>query len=268
MTIEEMKKKKAERGYSNEKLAELSGVPLSTIQKIFSGITRQPRYETILALESVLSDGFVGCIGGGGSKVAETMFECNGKKQGEYTVDDYCQLPDDQRAELIDGIIYDLASPTGIHQMIITNLWQNLNKYIRDNKGSCLAGIAPYDVYLNKEDNKTIVQPDVLVVCDHRKLTRSRVEGAPDFVAEVISPSTRRKDMTVKLVKYTEAGVREYWLIEPDEKKVIVYDIENDALPQIYGFRDKVPVAIFDGKCQVDFAEIDDTLEFYFGDKE
>ena len=81
MTIEEMKKKKAERGYSNEKLAELSGVPLSTIQKIFSGITRQPRYETILALESVLNDGFGGCIGGGGSKVAETMFEYNGKKQ-------------------------------------------------------------------------------------------------------------------------------------------------------------------------------------------
>ena len=81
MTIEEMKKKKAERGYSNEKLAELSGVPLSTIQKIFSGITRQPRYETILALESVLSDGFGGCIGG--SKALETMFEYNGKKQGE-----------------------------------------------------------------------------------------------------------------------------------------------------------------------------------------
>ena len=87
-------------------------------------------------------------------------------------------------------------------------------------------------------------------------------------MAEILSPSTRRKDMTLKLSKYTEAGVREYWIIDHKEKKVIVYDIENDALPQIYGFRDKVPVAIFDGRCQVDFAEIDDTLEFYFGDKE
>ena len=115
MTIEEMKKKKAERGYSNEKLAELSGVPLSTIQKIFSGITRQPRYETILALESVLSDGFGGCIGGGGSKALETMFEYNGKKQGEYTIDDYCQLPDDMRFELIDGRLYYMTAPFTTH---------------------------------------------------------------------------------------------------------------------------------------------------------
>ena len=123
------------------------------------------------------------------------------------------------------------------------------------------------DVHLLK-DGKTMVQPDILVLCDISKLTEKRIEGAPDFVAEILSPSTRRKDMTLKLSKYTEAGVREYWIIDHKEKKVIVYDIENDALPQIYGFRDKVPVAIFDGRCQVDFAEIDDTLEFYFGDKE
>ena len=267
MTIEEMKKKKAERGYSNEKLAELSGVPLSTIQKIFSGITRQPRYETILALESVLSDGFGGCIGGGGSKVAETMFEYNGKKQGEYTIDDYCQLPDDMRFELIDGRLYYMTAPFTPHQVVSGAVWRVLDEFIRKNKGKCIPFTAPVDVHLLK-DGKTMVQPDIIVLCDIIKLTEKRIEGAPDFVAEILSPSTRRKDMTLKLSKYTEAGVREYWIIDYKEKKVIVYDIENDALPQIYGFRDKVPVAIFDGRCQVDFAEIDDTLEFYFGDKE
>ena len=79
-----------------------------------------------------------------------------------------------------------------------------------------------------------------------------------------LSPSTRKKDMGLKLKKYISARVREYWMIDPDKKKVVVYDLEHNELPVIYGFEDQVPVQIFDGKCQIDFSEIYSYIEFLF----
>lgn len=105
-------------------------------------------------------------------------------------------------------------------------------------------------------DDKTMVQPDILVVCDENKINKEGIFGAPDLVVEVLSPSTRKKDMSVKLAKYMGAGVREYWIVDPDAKRVIVYDWEREEILNIYGFGDKVPVGIFDGKCEVEFLDI------------
>lgn len=90
------------------------------------------------------------------------------------------------------------------------------------------------------------------------------VYGAPDMVIEILSPSTRKKDMGLKLKKYITARVREYWMVDPDKKKVVVYDLEHNELPAIYGFEDQVPVKIFAGKCQIDFSEIYSYIEFLF----
>lgn len=279
MTIEEMQERKRELGYSYEKLAEISGIPLGTVQKILGGITKTPRYETRRALEAALAgDSSVegGKEGGCGisygspaeaSVVKENAASYIGKKQGEYTLEDYYKLPEEHRAELIDGVIYDMAAPTSIHQMWGGEIYRELANYIRQNQGSCIPLISPLDVQLDC-DNRTMVEPDVLVVCDRNKFKKGIIYGAPDFIAEILSSSTRRRDMSLKLAKYTEAGVREYWLVDPDKKKIIVYDLERNELPSIYTFKDKVPVCIFDRKCIIDFAKIYDNIRFLYENEE
>ena len=278
MTIEQMRERKRELGYSYQKIAELSGLPVGTVQKVLGGITKSPREETIWALEAVLKpmvpeneysvkteyssgkqtqNGGVDRIGeppsGYGSGVRRE------KKQGEYTVEDYYALPDDMRVELIDGVFYDMASPTSIHQILALEISIQISLFIKERKGKCIPMLAPLDVQLDCDD-RTMVQPDLLVVCDRSKVQKKVVYGAPDLVVEVLSPATRRKDMSIKLAKYTEAGVREYWLVDPDKKKILVYLLEEDDLPTIYGFRDQVPVGIFGEELCVDFTQIDDYI--------
>lgn len=119
--------------------------------------------------------------------------------------------------------------------------------------------ISPVDVQLDCDD-RTIVQPDVLILCDKSKYTPARIIGAPDFVAEVLSKSTRKKDIFIKLNKYKNAGVREYWMIDPDKKTVMVWNFEKDDEVRMYGFRDNIPVGIYNGECVIHFAEIDDMV--------
>ncbi len=185
------------------------------------------------------------------------------KRQGEYTLEDYLTLPEDQRVELIDGVIYDMAAPTLIHQAIAIAILTRFANYIAGKRGSCLAFTAPVDVQLDCDD-KTIVQPDVLIICDSSKLRRERVYGAPDLVVEVLSPSTSRKDRSLKLTKYKKAGVREYWIVDPVQKLVFVYELEKGDSYKIYSFEDSVPVGIYSGDCVVDFAQIYEEIRILY----
>ncbi len=197
-------------------------------------------------------------------QVSEALAEyAASKHQGEYTLEDYLALPDDQRVELIDGVFYDMAAPTLIHQAIGDRLQTRFNNYIRKKKGSCMAFTSPVDVQLDCDD-KTIVQPDVLIICDLSKLRRERVYGAPELVVEVLSPSTSRKDRLLKLTKYKKAGVREYWIIDPDRKRVFVYEFEKGDGCRIYSFEDSVPVGIYDGDCAVNFSQIYEEIRFLY----
>ena len=263
MTLSEMKERKKELGYSYEQIAELSGVPLSTVQKVFSGATQSPRYETLFAIEKV----FVNYTP---SMVREAAVEYGSyglKQQGEYTIEDFYNWPEDERIELIDGVIYYMATPRIIHQDIVGEIGFVLKSYVKKNKGKCKVYDLPVDVQLDC-DNKTMVEPDVQVVCDRSKFTERVVFGAPDFVVEVLSPSTRKKDMTLKLQKYVNAGVREYWIVDPDKEMIIVYEMKQeegqekgqDIIAQFYTFENQVPVGIFNGECIVDFKEIKEYL--------
>ena len=185
------------------------------------------------------------------------------KKQGEYTLEDYYAIPDDKRVELIDGVIYDMASPTLVHQRLAGRIFSILDVFILNKKGACIPFVSPIDVQLDCDD-KTMVQPDVIVVCDRNKTIKRCVYGAPDFIVEVLSPSTSKKDSAIKLRKYKDAGVREYWMVDPDKKKVVVYDWSKSEIPTVYGFDAKVPVGIFDGECEIDFAEIYQQIEFWY----
>lgn len=184
-----------------------------------------------------------------------------GKRQGEYTIEDYYALPEDCRVELIDGVIYNMAAPLGLHQDISGEIFYQLKDYIRQNRGRCIIRIAPCDVQLDCDD-KTMVQPDMFIGCDREKVLDKVYYGAPDLLIEVLSPSSWKRDREIKHRKYENAGVREYWIVDPKAKRVTVYDFEHGEKTATYTFEDKVPVGIWNGKCEVDFAEIDKILEF------
>lgn len=259
MSIQDLKRRKKELGYSNAKVAELSGVPLGTVQKIFSGATASPRYESLHALAQVLIENSSPAA----STVCESVMPYRTKKQGQYTLEDFYTLPDDQRVELIDGVLYDMTSPASAHQLIAGYIYNQLFNHILSKQGDCLPMISPIDVQLDCDD-KTIVEPDVIIVCDRSKVIRRCVYGAPDFVVEVLSPSTKKKDMIIKLNKYMNAGVREYWIIDPEQKKVMVYDFEHDNYPLMMGFDEIVPVGILENECEIDFNQVYDYIRFLY----
>ena len=265
-----------ELGYSYEQISNLSGVPLSTVRKVLGGITKAPRHATVQALSKVLgSADLISSASSGTDTFSASWYsyvprqsEWSGvrepsaayavkKKQGEFTLEDYLAIPDEHRVELIDGVIYDMGAPTGYHQLIAGQIHARLLSFINDRKGKCLPIISPVDVQLDC-DNKTIVQPDVLILCDPSKYTPARIVGSPDFVVEILSKSTRSKDIFIKTNKYRNAGVREYWMIDPAKKIVTVYYFEKDDDYFVYNFRDQIPVNIYDGDLIIDFAEIDD----------
>lgn len=148
-------------------------------------------------------------------------------KTNQYTIDDIYALPEGQRAELIDGQIYNIAPPMRIHQKLVHQLEKCIGNYIDAKHGDCEIYPAPFAVFLN-EDNKNYVEPDISVICDISKLDDRGCNGAPDWIIEIVSPSTERMDYGIKLFKYRSAGVREYWIINPQNRTVNVYDFEYD----------------------------------------
>ena len=248
MTIREMQERKRELGYSYAKIAELSAVPVGTVQKVLGGITHTPRHGTLVALERVL--------GTSSGMVCDPAVPYGTKSQGRYTTDDLDQFPENIRVELIDGVVYPMNMPKVIHQLISGYIYSRLLQYVTEKGEECLLLIAPTGVRLDRDD-RTLVIPDIMIVCERFKLTESFVYGAPDFIVEVMSESTKQKDSFVKLNKYQNAGgVREYWMIDAQKQKVIVYDFEHDEYPVIYGFDAKVPVQIWDGEAKIDFTEV------------
>ena len=160
-----------------------------------------------------------------------------------YTTDDIYNLPNGKRAELIDGQIYDMAPPSRTHQRIVGKLYNIVSNYIESNKGSCEVYISPFAVFLN-EDDKNYVEPDISVICDQSKLTDKGCFGAPDWIIEIVSPSSRRMDYYTKLLKYSSSHVREYWIVDPDKNRIIVYDLEHEDMNE-YTFTDTVNVCIY-----------------------
>ena len=160
-----------------------------------------------------------------------------------YTVDDIYSLSEGERAELIDGQIYYMAPPTRKHQRIAGEIFAIIREYINTNNGPCEVDIAPFAVFLN-EDDINYVEPDISVICSPDKLTDKGCVGAPDWIIEIVSPSSRRMDYFTKLFKYRTAGVREYWIVDPDRNRITVYDFESEDTRD-YTFSDSVKANIY-----------------------
>ena len=272
MTIKEMQDRKRELGYTNELIAEKSGVPLGTVQKLFAGLTKAPRRKTVEALEKVLSDdsgksakdernicGTCSRQPVRGVREPQIMYG-EGTEQGKNTLKDYYALPDERRVELIDGLFYDMSAPSLLHQMILGELYALFRSCTDRSEGSCEGScevlLSPCDVRLDR-DNRTMVQPDLFVLCRPVDITEMAVDGPPDLIVEVLSPLSRVNDMILKLYKYQRAGVREYWIVDPERELVLVYDLKNDPFsPAQYLFDSKIPIGISEGKCAIDFSVI------------
>ena len=172
------------------------------------------------------------------------------------TLEQYEALPEDRKVEIIENVVYDMASPSQIHQTLSMELSNIIYNYIKDKKGLCRVFSAPFDVKLS-DHPLTIVQPDIMVICDKDKLDGKRCNGAPDFIIEIVSPNNAAHDYIHKLNYYEIAGVREYWIVDPTHQRVVVYNFgQTDFEMKTYTFADKIKVSIYDD-LYIDFSELD-----------
>lgn len=172
------------------------------------------------------------------------------------TLADWEALGENVRAELIDGEIYYMAGPTADHQKISRFLTLKIGTHLQGK--ACQVFYAPLDVYLQHEDEDTpnIVQPDLMVICDKNKITKKGCIGAPDWIIEIVSPGTARRDYLIKLNLYAEYGVKEYWIVNSDKEIVTVYHLEEDITPETYTFRDTIQVHTL-ASLSIDFTQLD-----------
>ena len=175
-------------------------------------------------------------------------------KEKVYTSEDYWNLPEGHRAELIDGQFYNMAPPNYVHQKLLSEPHHRLMGYVKKQQGECEIIPAPFAVNLNADDERW-VEPDISVICDKSKLTDRGCDGAPDFIVEIVSPGSRKMDYGTKMVLYMEAGVREYWIVDPAKKCTAVYRFEEDVAPILFPFDRDIVVGIY-GDLSVNIADL------------
>lgn len=163
-----------------------------------------------------------------------------------HTEEDYNNLPETVRAELIDGQLYYMSAPGRMHQRILGAIYNKIYNYINTKSGSCEVYPAPFAVKLFN-DRDDIVEPDISVICDSEKLTERGCTGAPDWIVEIISPGNPCHDYVRKLNLYLDAGVREYWIVNPLNQTILVYCLEESGFKMdAYTFQDKIKVNIYE----------------------
>ena len=283
MNLQEMRECKRALGYSNETLAALSGVPLATVQKVLSGITKSPRQKTVEALSKVLGAGKPagspaisnysvqirrGESSSGIENKTENIIESARSIRTESypevftgirsvvreddrpnTIEDIYALPDGTRAELIDGRLYYIPTPTRTHQKITGEMYLAAAAYIKAYHKECEVYIAPFGVYLNGDDS-LYVEPDLSIIRDTSRLSERGCMGAPDWIIEVVSAPSRKTDYAVKLNKYRQSGVREYWIVDPSLRTVLTYVFDDDRNVEdadLYPFEAEIESSLFEG---------------------
>lgn len=178
------------------------------------------------------------------------MDEMTGKV---YTIRDIEALPEGKRAELIDGQMYEMASPSRTHQGLLGELHRIIANYVVEKGGPCEVYPAPFAVYINN-DEYNYVEPDVVVICNEDKLDEKGCHGAPDWAIEIVSPSSMKMDRKLKLFKYRTAGVREYWIVDPAKRTIEVHCFFKNEEKE-YTFYDTVPTGIYEDFA-IDFSKL------------
>ena len=183
-----------------------------------------------------------------------------------FTYGDYRTWPDDERWELIDGVAYDMSPAPGFrHQMVSSELVAQLVTHLRNS--SCRVLAAPFDVRLPRGDEAddvidTVVQPDIVVVCDRNKLDDKGCKGAPDLVIEILSPSPSSNDLHEKFLLYERVGVKEYWIVHPLDRTVMVFRHDGDSFtrPAMFAGQNRIEIPLL-GELVVDLNLVFGSLE-------
>ncbi len=172
------------------------------------------------------------------------------KQEQKYSYADYLTWDENERWELLDGVPYMQAAPSRIHQEILVEILNQIANYLKGKP--CKVYPAPFcvrlDVEKNDNDVKNVVEPDITIVCDNSKLDDRGCKGSPDMIVEILSPSTGKNDRLIKFNKYEKAGVKIYWVVEPDQKLVSVFTLQLNGRygrTEMYTEEDKIKVSIF-----------------------
>ena len=168
------------------------------------------------------------------------------QQKKRYTIEDINALPEEQRAELFNGRIYMMELPDSVHQKLVANLTIALGNYKHSTGGGCEVFPAPFAIFPYASTD-TYVEPDISIVCDKGILSNQGCEGAPDFIIEIVSSSSRRMDYAFKNALYADAGVREYWIVDPQEKQTVLYLYEKDAAPLLCPFGQEITSNVLKG---------------------
>ena len=187
----------------------------------------------------------------------------NFKAEDRFTYANYLTWEDDQQWELIDGVAFYMSpSPSRLHQELLHALARPIADYLDDKKYTVF--VAAFDVCLTSHANDsndeidTVVQPDIFVVCDPEKLDDRACKGAPDLIVEILSPSTLKRDITTKYELYQRHGVKEYWLVYPNDRTLLIYKLSDEgryAAPEVFGEDDAVPVPLL-GDLVIDMGKV------------
>ena len=250
MNINDLRKLKEKENMSYETISELSGIPLDIVTKIFSGEIKEPKYMSLLAMEQVIVRK---------KKIPfyydeEQEQPCLIREQVAYNfdarryyVEDVRQLCAGVRVEIIDGKFHTMSTPNRMHQFLSMNISARMFNHIDKNKGKCHIYTAPLGVRLFADD-MTWVEPDILVICKRKEiLTEQGCDGAPDLIVEIVSPSNSFHDYVTKLMKYQQAGVREYWIVDPRTERVSVIFFEDTEKNAEYKYEDIIKSYVLEG---------------------
>ncbi|MDE7479048.1 MAG: Uma2 family endonuclease [Lachnospiraceae bacterium] len=173
-----------------------------------------------------------------------------------YTVEDFYNMPEDIQAELINGQIVYMATPSRLHQDISGELYNIIKNYIKAKGSKCRVYAAPFGVQLHKNDD-SVLEPDISVICDPDKLTDRGCLGAPDWIIEIVSPTNPSHDYITKLNLYHQAGVREYWIVDAQNNEILVYNMDSGSFTiKPYSFHDTVKAGIYED-LYIDFSSLD-----------
>ena len=185
------------------------------------------------------------------------------KEEDRFTYADYLMWSDDQRWELIDGDAFCMSpGPNRRHQELLLALARRFADYLDDKR--CTVLVAPFDVCLSSnakesdEEIGTVIQPDIIIVCDPGKLDDRACKGAPDLIVEILSPGTLKRDITTKYELYQRNGVKEYWIMYPNDRTLLVYRLSGDnryGAPEVFGEADIVPVPLL-GDLSINMATV------------
>lgn len=253
MQLCEMEERRKQLGFTYAQIAMMTDLEEEEVRRILNSEVIHVSYETVRALEWILDKG-LGQNVIRESNIAPWLTE-DRKRQGHYTIADYFALPKQCDVELINGVFISRTAPNADHQFVVSEVSFAIQNYIKNKKGKCRVFAASPDVQVDGTD-RTMVKPDIVLLCDRKKIVDGYIQGAPELLIEILSKSTRNVDMVEKLHKYRESGVYEYWMVDLEQERVIVHCFEEQGESIIYGFDTPVSVGIYGGELKIDFREI------------